>query len=171
MRTLISAVIRLSRSSRSAGGVTKILDFRCPHRKKSSGVKSGDLGDHSTGRFNAITRFPNSALCINNSPPVWWSTILCPPSALKLSISAATITGHSIDDRNNVCINHRSGCSERRTERWCTRSPSNQPRLLAYACHHYADNQNRRVVDPVGGIFWCCGYSQKHLRQILIHPQ
>ena len=42
--TATSAVTRCCRSSRSLGGVMYTFDFRWPHEKKSSGVRSGDLG-------------------------------------------------------------------------------------------------------------------------------
>ena len=40
----------------------KNLALKVTPQKKSRGVGSGDLGGHSTARFNAITRFPNSSV-------------------------------------------------------------------------------------------------------------
>jgi hypothetical protein len=36
------------------GGSVYTAFFKCPHKKKSNGVRSGDLGGHSTGPCVAI---------------------------------------------------------------------------------------------------------------------
>ena len=58
--TSVSSTILLRSSSMFAGGLLKILDFKCPHKKKSRGVRSGDLGGHSTSSFSEITLLPKS---------------------------------------------------------------------------------------------------------------
>ena len=53
---LNSFKIRVLKSSRLIGGVWKTC-FKYPHKKKSNGVRSGDLGGHSWGVLRATTRF------------------------------------------------------------------------------------------------------------------
>ena len=60
--TSTSCSILCCKSCRLRGGVTNTLSFRYPQRKKSHGVRSGDLGGHSTGWLIAITRSLKSSL-------------------------------------------------------------------------------------------------------------
>ncbi len=48
----ISSLILSFKSSRVRGRCRKTLSFRYPHRKKSQGLKSGDLAGHQMGSEN-----------------------------------------------------------------------------------------------------------------------
>ena len=62
LRLLNSSVILLCKSWRLAGGVLYTLAFKYPHRKKSNGARSGDLGGHSTG-WPRPTTLPGNSSC------------------------------------------------------------------------------------------------------------
>ena len=61
LRSFASRVILSCSSMRLAGGLWNTFAFRYPHMKKSKGIRSGDLGGHSTGWLSATILSPNNS--------------------------------------------------------------------------------------------------------------
>ena len=78
-RASTSAMILSRRSPMSRGGVVKTLLFRYPHKKKSHGVRSGDLGGHSVGWCTAKTLLWNSSLSLSLTMTLWTIGFLSVP--------------------------------------------------------------------------------------------
>ena len=73
-------------------GCCENLAFQVAPQEKSQGVRSGDLGSHSTWwyiLYNAITRSPKSSAkrCPDSKKSVWRGSILYPPHPSKSSTS------------------------------------------------------------------------------------
>ena len=58
-----------------SGGLVKTSPFRYPHRKKSQGVKSGDLGGDSLSWFNAIILSSKTSCSLS-----WTGKYVCRPA-------------------------------------------------------------------------------------------
>ena len=95
--TSTSCSILCCKSCRLHGGVTNTLSFRYPLRKKSHGVRSGDLG---AIRFHWVIDSNNplieelSEAFVNCNEAMSWGTILSPPNVTEDSVLSVKVEFH-----------------------------------------------------------------------------